>query len=146
MFSPTLFHEYCRANGLTVEQIRLVRHPFLQRDPVIEIYDYRPGALTPIAHGGLDDGSYQVSCVATRVAGAHHDRIPQQSFYEEAWEAVASAPFRIQSDGAFKAAAKNVLRRVPALYRLLSSVSSRLKKRRLMHRALVPVERYRIEN
>lgn len=146
MFSPTLFHDFYRANGLAVEQIRIVRHPFLRHDPMVEIYDYHPGALGPIAHGGLDEGSYQIFCVATRVAGAHHDRIPQQSFYVEAWEAGASATVGVRRDGAMKTGAKSVLRRVPALYRVLSGVSSRVKKRRLMHRALVPVERYRIEN
>jgi SAM-dependent methyltransferase len=146
MFSPTLFHDYYRANGLAVEQLRLVRHPFLRHDPVVEIYDYEPGALAPIAHGGLDEGSYQIFCVATRLAGAHHDRIPQQSFYLAAWEAGGTASGGIDRDGAVKHAAKAALRRVPPLYRALSAVSSRWKKRRLLHGALIPAERYRIEN
>ncbi|MBT5415695.1 MAG: hypothetical protein HOH66_14585 [Rhodospirillaceae bacterium] len=144
MFSPTLFHDYYRANGLAVEQIRLVRHPFLQRDPVIEIYDYRPGALVPIAHGGLDDGSYQIFCVATRTEGARHDQVPQQSFYVEAWKA-GDAAAGVRRGGGLKAVLRAVLRGIPPLYRAFAAVSSRLKKRRYMRRALVPIARHRIE-
>ena len=145
MFSPTLFHDYYRANGLTVEQIRLVRHPFLQRDPVIEIYDYRPGSLGPIAHGGLDDGSYQVFCVATRLDGARYDRVPQQSYYVEAWETDDTAPDDARRGGTIKAALRTVLRTMPPVYRPVAAVASRLKKRRYLRRALVPIARYRID-
>jgi len=86
MFSPTLFHDYYKENGFDLGTMRLVRQPWLERHPRVEVFDYTPGCLAAVSHGGLDAAGYQLFFVVTKRPDSTFGRIPQQSFYVGEWE------------------------------------------------------------
>ncbi len=86
MFSPTLFHDFYAANGWRIEAEllcefaaawaagRFVSKPWT-------IYRYEPGCLDHLAYGGFGGRQLALFVVATRLAGATADRVPQQSWF-----------------------------------------------------------------
>jgi SAM-dependent methyltransferase len=79
MFSPRLFVDYYAANGFAVERAEVIRQPWLDRHPTIEVLRYEPGCLDHWAPGSLGEAGYQVFVVARKCAGATHDRWPRLS-------------------------------------------------------------------
>ena len=77
MFSPCLLHGFYAANGFEVVRVEMIRQPWLDRHPVIEIRDYAPGCLDNFPAGSFDDAGYQVFVVAEKRPGATHDRAPK---------------------------------------------------------------------
>ena len=67
MISPALFHDYYTSNGYALLRLEVVRHPWQDRHPTIELFGYEPGCLDRRV---LDPGSYQVFCVAEKRPGA----------------------------------------------------------------------------
>lgn len=146
MYSPTLFYDYYTANGLEINCIYLVRQPWLERYPRIDVFAYTPGCLQAISHGGLDDGGYQIFCVATRKPDSTFDRIPQQSFYVAKWgQAAAGDIAQPEAEGGVLEALKSIVRRNRLLYRFVTSIVNPIKKRRLRRRSLRRIARYSVE-
>jgi len=145
MYSPTLFYDYYTANGLEINCIYLVRQPWLERYPRIDVFAYTPGCLQAIAHGGLDDGGYQIFCVATRKPDSTFDRTPQQSFYVAKWrQAEAGDVGTPPTEGRLLEGLKSLVRRNRLLYRLVTTLINPIKKRRLRRRSLRRIARYSI--
>lgn len=136
MLSPTLLCDHYRANAWPLERLNLVRH-----DPgsgAVELLAYEPGLLYPVSHGGLDDAVYRVVCVARHEPGSTVGRIPQQSFYEQAWDAGT-----IDGGQSGKAAMiKRLIRKNRLVYRALYSLAMARTKRRLRAACLKPLARY----
>lgn len=138
MLSPTLLSDYYKANGWPVERLELVRY-----DPargMAERLAYRPGLLYPVSHGGLDDAVYRVVCVARRAEDSAIGRIPQQSFYEQAWDTGGVAGPKSQRGGPLK----RLIRSNRLLYRALYSLAMARTKRRLRASSLKPFAHYPI--
>ncbi len=76
MPSPRAFLAFYEANGFSVEALWLVRHPWLTRWPTIAVYDYLHRGAETLRGVRLDDASYQILCVARRLAGSTYDVIP----------------------------------------------------------------------
>ncbi len=148
MFSPTLFHDYYQANGFEVETMLLVRQPWLERHPRVEVFDYTPGCLGPVSHGGLDAAGYQLFFVVTKRPDSTFGRIPQQSFYVGEWEQTdAGARDTPTPEGrGLLAGLKSALRSNLFLYRLAAALVSPLKKRRLRARSLRRVMRFCVDS
>ena len=145
MYSPTLFYDYYTANGLEINRIYLLRQPWLVRHPRTDVFAYTPGCLQAIAHGGLDDGGYQIFCVVTRKPDSTFDRTPQQSFYVAKWrQAEAGDVGTPPTEGRLLEGLKSVIRRNRLLYRLVTSIVNPIKKRRLRRRSLRRIARYSI--
>lgn len=85
MFSPTLFHDYYRANGFAVECMRVIRHSG-QAGAAWDVFTYDPREWSSVGVGGLDDCAYLILAVATRTAEATVGRVPQQGHYEAVWQ------------------------------------------------------------
>lgn len=146
MYSPTLFYDYYTANGLEINYIYVVRQPWLERHPRIDVFAYTPGCLQAISHGGLDDGGYQIFCVVTRKPDSTFDRIPQQSFYVAKWgQAAAGDIAQPEAEGGVLEALKSIVRRNRLLYRFVASLVNPIKKRRLRRRSLRRIARYSVE-
>lgn len=77
MFAPRLFHAFYAANGFEIERLALVRYPWLDRRPRIEVYAFDPSAPCTAPGGRLDDAGYQVFCVARKRADSTVDRVPR---------------------------------------------------------------------
>ena len=86
MFSPTFFWDYYTANGWELRPMRLFRHSPRHSTDAWTVYDYRPGDLTDVWYGGLDDRMYGISCIARKTPQATADRVPQQGSYLSAWD------------------------------------------------------------
>jgi SAM-dependent methyltransferase len=80
MFSPTLFHDYCLANGVRIEKIYVVRYSVNPKERWTA-YAYDPAAWSAVSIGGLDSRPYAIFVVATRLADSTTNVIPQQGFY-----------------------------------------------------------------
>ena len=137
MLSPTLLHDHYRANAWPVEYLSLARH-----DPAagtVALLAYEPGLLYPISHGGLDDAVYRIVCVVRRESGSTVGRVPQQSFYERAWDAGAADGGH---SGGKVAMIKRLVRKNRLVYRALYNVAMARTKRRLRAACLKPLARY----
>ena len=76
MPSPNAFSAFYRANGFRLDTLWLVRQPWLDRWPTIDVYDYlnaEPRALDGVR---LDEAGYQIFFVAQRLPQSTHDTIP----------------------------------------------------------------------
>ncbi len=137
MFSPTLFHDFYTANGWRIEsEFFFEFFPFWHRGRFHSdrwrVRPYTPGALDAVAYGGFGARQVALFVVATRLAGATGDRIPQQSCFARL-PAPASGDARGPA-GAFERAVDRLL--VPA-----KQLKQRL--RRLLPRRLPkPIRRY----
>lgn len=142
MLSPTLLHDHYRANAWPLERLRLVRH-----DPgagAVEILAYEPGLLHPVTHGGLDDAVYRIVCIARRAPDSTVGRIPQQSFYERAWD--AGMPGAGGSGGGGAEALKRFIRKNRLVYRAFYNLAMARKKRSLRAACLKPLARYPVSS
>ena len=101
MFSPTLFADYYRANGWEIEsffffEFRSYWWRGRFRSTVWKVRPYVPGCLDGLSYGGFGGAQLGLFVVATRVAGATADVVPQQSAFERlpprVDEAAAGAP------------------------------------------------------
>lgn len=90
MFSPTLFWDYYCANNYQLNSLQLIRHTTRPHTDLWEISDYTPGCLAPVSFGGLDDGLYAISCIATKTQDSTGNLIPQQGSYLNTWLATGS--------------------------------------------------------
>lgn len=137
MLSPTLLCDHYRANAWPLERLSLVRH-----DPgagTVELLTYEPGLLYPVSHGGLDDAVYRIVCVARREPGSAVGRVPQQNFYEQAWDAGAVDSGH---SGGKAAMVKRLVRKNRFVYRALYNLAMARTKRRLRAACLKPLTRY----
>jgi len=101
MYSPTLFHDFYTANGWRIESLYFFEFfPFWHRgrfhSTTWKIRRYEPGCLDHVAYGGFRGRQVGLFVVATKLAGATADRVPQQSWFARHAGEVASAP----ADGA----------------------------------------------
>lgn len=135
MLSPTLLYDHYRANEWVLERLDLLRQ---DRNGTAERLAYEPGLLYAVSHGGLDDAAYRVVCVARRVASATVGRIPQQSFYEKAWDEGTAGNARPGRGSALK----RLVRGNRLVYRAPYNLAMTRKKRRLRAACLKPLARY----
>lgn len=96
MFSPTMFVDFYTANGFELPTLWLVVQPWMRIRPSVEVFEYRPGALETVSHGGLDSRSYQFFCVAVRHRQSTHSAVPQQSRYVKAWNPQAEKRLKME--------------------------------------------------
>lgn len=136
MLSPTLLYDHYRANEWVLERLDLLRQDRDKR--AVERLAYEPGLLYPVSHGGLDDAAYRVVCVARRAMSATVGRIPQQSFYEKAWDAGTAGNAGPGRGGALK----RLIRGNRLIYRALYSLAMSRTKRRFRAASLKPLARY----
>ncbi len=134
MFSPTLFHDFYTENGWRLEQVSFFEFsPFWHRGRFHSdrwrIRPYTPGCLDHLAYGGFGARQVALFVVATKIAGATVDRVPQQSCF-------ARTPPRSQETGAAPGPLARALD--PWLLR-----AKQLKRwlRRLLPRRLPPADR-----
>lgn len=142
MLSPTLLHDHYRANAWPLERLHLVRH-----DPgagAVEILAYEPGLLYPVSHGGLDDAVYRIVCIVRREADSTLGRIPQQSFYERAWD--AGMPGSGGSGGGRAEMLKRFIRKNRLVYRAFYNLAMARRKRSLRAACLKPLARYPVSS
>ncbi|MGE0093265.1 MAG: hypothetical protein AB7M05_14615 [Alphaproteobacteria bacterium] len=140
MVSPTLLHDHYRANGWALERLNLLRCDPYKGE--VAILAYEPGLLYPISHGGLDDAIYRIVCVVRREPASTVGRIPQQSFYERAWE--AGMPDAGPSNGGTFETLKHLVRKNRSIYRALYGLAMARKKRNFRAACLKPVARYSV--
>lgn len=76
MPSPRAFHAFYQANGFAIEVLWLVRQPWLNRWPTIDVYDYLAGGVGSLRSTRLDDAGYQLFLMARRLAGSTHNVLP----------------------------------------------------------------------
>ena len=100
-----------------------------------------PGILYPVSHGGLDDAIYRVVCVARRESASVVSRIPQQSFYEKAWDTGVMGG---DSSGGKAQAIKRLVRKSRLIYRAFYKLAMTPRKRRLRAACLKPFARYAV--
>lgn len=140
MFSPTLFHDFYTANGWRIEAEYFFEFfPFWYRrrfeSTPWKIRRYTPGCLDALAYGGFGARQVALFVVATKVADATADRIPQQSyfarFHGERRPEAPAAGSSVASGAPF--------RRAPAALLRIKEWRQRLK--RLAPRLLPPVEK-----
>lgn len=142
MFSPTLFHDFYSANGWRIEAEYFFEFfPFWFRGRFHsnrwKIRRYSPGALDHLAYGGFGARQVGLFVVATKVAGATADRIPQQSYFARFHEEMGTVPMSTEPP---RALPRRRTGTVPILFLLLLK---QLKRRlmRLRPRRLPPVEK-----
>jgi SAM-dependent methyltransferase len=86
--SPTLFHDFYRANGFELADIFLCRIPLDLQRGVWQVYDYLRSPQRMIPLGMLDDSIWFTWSVA--LAPGRFDNVtPQQGFYESTWRHAA---------------------------------------------------------
>lgn len=83
MFSPTLFHDYYRANGAEVNVARVIRHR--PDGGHWELFDYDPAEWSRIGVGGLDGWAYLLLFCATAPTSPLPAAVPEQGYYVDAW-------------------------------------------------------------
>ncbi|HVJ87276.1 MAG TPA: class I SAM-dependent methyltransferase [Caulifigura sp.] len=82
--SPTLFHDFYKANGFDVADIFLCRTPLDLPRGAWDVYDYLHSPQRMIPLGMLDDSIWFTWSVA--IAPATFENVtPQQGFYESTW-------------------------------------------------------------
>ncbi len=138
MLSPTLLHDHYRANAWPLERLNLMRHD--PRAGTAELLAYEPGLLYPVSHGGLDDAVYSIVCMVRHEPGSALGRIPQQSFYERAWD--AGMPGAGASGGGRAEALKRLVRKNRLVYRAFYNLAMARKKRDLRAACLKPLAQY----
>jgi hypothetical protein len=142
MLSPTLLYDHYRANAWPLERLNLMRH-----DPgagIAELLAYEPGLLYPVSHGGLDDAVYRIVCMVRRGPESVVGRIPQQSFYERAWD--AGMPGAGAAGGGRAEALKRLVRKSRLVYRAFYNLAMTRKKRDLRAACLKPLARYPVDS
>ena len=90
MFCPTLFHDFYTANGWRLEtELFFEIEPYWYRSkflsPPWPIRRYTPGCLDDLSYGGFGAVQLGLFVVATKVAGARADVVPQQGYYQRFW-------------------------------------------------------------
>lgn len=76
MPSPRALLAFYEANSFSIEALWLIRQPWLTRWPTIAVYDYLGRRAESLRGVRLDDASYQILCVARRLARSTHNVIP----------------------------------------------------------------------
>lgn len=144
MFSPTLFVDYYLANGFSLPCVWLVAAHWQRARPRVEVFEYQPGCLEKISHGGLDGRGYQVFCVAERPLQDGPEVIPQQSRYTAAWPTPAepSAAPRERAVRRVLRGALHAVRRSVIGDTLWAGAVNPIKKRVYFRRALPRVIDY----
>jgi hypothetical protein len=97
MFSPTLFHDYYRANHFELNSLYVYRYKGNRPDKYWDIFESAPGSWEDVSTGGLDDYAYGVFVVATKTNESSGDVIPQQNRYALAWESNGGTAMPTQS-------------------------------------------------
>ena len=84
-FSPTLFHDYYRANKYELIDIRLFgrEKDYANATHFARDIPYSFGCLDDVAFGGFDDRLYTTFVLARKTAHSTWDAIPQQGVYNE---------------------------------------------------------------
>jgi hypothetical protein len=77
MLSPCVLRAFYEGNGFALETLWLVRHPWLNRWPTAEVYDYLAGGADPLRGIRLDDRAYQVLCVSRRLSKSTYSAVPR---------------------------------------------------------------------
>ncbi|MEM8960273.1 MAG: class I SAM-dependent methyltransferase [Acidobacteriota bacterium] len=93
-FSPTLFQDFYSVNGWQIESFLLCDFVAYWLGGRIHtdrfrVYPYEPGALDPISYGRWGHRQTAIFFVATRTPEATGDRIPQQGYYRQQWDAAS---------------------------------------------------------
>lgn len=137
MFSPTLFHDFYAANGWRIDAEYFFEFfPFWFRgrfhSTPWKIRRYTPGCLDHLAYGGFGARQVALFVVATKVAGATADRIPQQSYFAR-FHARPQPEARVTGSRAAWAASDSTL--------LLRLKKWKQRLKRLAPRRLPPVEK-----
>ncbi len=137
MFSPTLFHDFYAANGWRIDAEYFFEFfPFWFRgrfhSTPWKIRRYTPGCLDHLAYGGFGARQVALFVVATKVAGATADRIPQQSYFAR-FHARPQPEARVTGSRAAWAASDSTL--------LLRLKEWKQRLKRLAPRRLPPVEK-----
>lgn len=83
--SPTLFHDFYRANGFELADIFLCRIPLDLQRGIWEVYDYlhSPQRMIPL---GMLDGAIWFTWSVAIAPARFEDVTPQQGFYESTWK------------------------------------------------------------
>ena len=140
MMSPTYYADFYAANGFFIETLSVIRCP---NSGSIDVLAYAAGRLAPISHGGLDGAPYRILCVARKTADSRADAAPQQGSYVAAWQ---EAPIGEAKPGAARTSPLRALwhrlRDVRPIYRVVHTVLTPAKRRRLMAACLPRVARY----
>lgn len=146
MFSPTLFFDYYTASGYEVPTLWLVAQPWLRARPTVEILEYRPGCLESVNHGGLDDRTYQVFCVAVRSASAGVRAVPTQGRYTRMW-AEHPGPAGSASASVWRRTLSPLIRRLRSTRAgdaLVGTVVNPIKKRLYFRKGPRVLHRYQV--
>jgi hypothetical protein len=150
MFSPTLFMDYYRANGFEIPTFWLVAQPWMRSRPRVDVFEYRPGCLERIAHGGLDSRLYQIFCVAVRgdgPVGPVNAVVPEQRRYTAAWSASDSSPRPPPAEAAWHRLLRPIVRGVRRSVigdEVWSGVVNPLKRRWYLRKSLRRVYQHRV--
>lgn len=83
MFSPTLFIDYYRENGISVDVVKMIRQD--AGNASWDVFDYDPLGWSRIGSGGLDGRAYLIFAVATADGPVMIPRNPRQGYYVDAW-------------------------------------------------------------
>jgi len=105
MFSPTVFFDYFAANDIRIETCRVLRHSLDDVSPW-RAYEYTAGDHRKFFVGALGCGAYLIYVVATKTRDSTSDKIPQQSYYADVWQATPKTARR-------REALIAILRKVP---------------------------------
>jgi SAM-dependent methyltransferase len=81
MFSPTLFHDWYRANGYEIVRSQVIEYQRAFNAKPWLVYEYSPGALIEQSFGGWGTGLLAISFAARKLPGSTCNVIPAQSLY-----------------------------------------------------------------
>lgn len=142
MFSPTLFHDFYTANGWRIEAEYFFEFfPYWFRgrfhSTPWKIRRYTPGCLDHLAYGGFGARQVALFVVATKVAGATADRIPQQSYFSR----FHGGKMGTGTDSSVYSTVGALEKSVPVPIFLLKLKEWKQRLRRLAPRRLPPVEK-----
>lgn len=142
MFSPTLFHDFYTANGWRIEAEYFFEFfPYWFRgrfhSTPWKVRRYTPGCLDHLAYGGFGARQVALFVVATKVAGATADRIPQQSYFTR----FHSEKMGTGTDSSVHSTVGAQEKSVPVPLFLLKLKEWKQRLRRLLPRRLPPVEK-----
>ena len=91
MFSPTLFWDYYKSNGLELPRFDLFRYRSSVDDGSPWVFGtYTYGVLNRKSFGGLGGGCFGIAVVAEKTAETDGRVVPQQSMYTAAWDSKSS--------------------------------------------------------
>ena len=133
MFSPTFFHDYYLANRYQLDAAYLFEMRKRNEGDVWRVFQYQPGVMHRFIFVGVGKGKrLGVYFAATKTEKSVSDIIPQQGYYNKAWNDTdadsQASPFAPGKPGAIRAKVKRMIKNFPRLTEAVAGLYWGIKK------------------